>query len=189
MSLKKPVKPLQPLPAAPDVGDEFRLCDGERFLFDTWAVEHVRIQGTQIDFWSLDLAKSIKDPLYDEPSKRVWKGPFRLTGYMEYAPSAPEAREEGFRTTWASSIWLARKELEEAHAPSPFAGDVIRVWNTPFYKDDGVDGEEVPGSGYYFDIVDADHDGHLFDNSSFVGFRCDIVRRTEFTPERRLTNK
>lgn len=188
MALKKPVGPVYPLPAAPLV-DAFTLCDGERFLFDCWAQEHNRIGGTQIEFWSLNIEKSKRDPLYDEPVERVWDGPFRLIGYLEYPDKVPEAREEGLRSSWASSIWIARKEFEDAHAPAPVAGDVIRVWNTPFHQSVGVDAEDVPGRGFYFDVTDADDDGHLFDNASFVGFKCDITRRTEFTPERRLTNK
>lgn len=188
MTLKKPVRPAQPLPAAPLVND-FTLCDGERFLFDCWAQEHNRIGGTQIEFWSLDVEGSTRDPLYDEPIVRDFAGPFRMVGYLEYPDGFAEAREEGFRSVWNGSIWIARKEFEDAHSPPPSEGDVIRVWNTPFFQKFSVDEEDVPGRGFYFDITQVGDDGHLFDTPSFVGFKCDISRRTEFTPERRLTNK
>jgi len=185
---KKRVHGENPIPAAPLV-NEFNLQDEERFLFDLWAVEHTHIAGTEIEYWSLNVPRSIRDPLYDEPVERKWDGPFKMKGWLEWPNGTPEAREEGFRTTYTGSIWLARKEFEEANCPTPNEGDVIRVWNTPFYQDFGVDGEDVPGRGYYFNIVNVNDDGHVFDQSTFVGFRCDIGRATEFTPERRLMNK
>lgn len=188
MTLKRPITPEIPIPAAPLV-EEFRLGDEERFLFDLWAQEHTQILGTPIDFWSLNTARTKRDALYDEPIERKWDGPFRITGFLTWPDSTPEAREEGFRTTWSGSIWVARKELEDKKAPSPNEGDVIRVWNTPFHQDFGVDGEDVPGRGYYFDLTNVNEDSHLFDRSTFVGFSSTISRRTEFTPERRLMNQ
>lgn len=185
---KRPIRGEYPLPAAPLV-NELTLGDEERFLFDLWAQEHTHILGTTIEFWSLDIPNSKRDPVYDEPIERKWLGPFKMKGWLEWPPGTPEAREEGFRTTYQASIWLARKEFEDANSPTPNEGDVIRVWNTPFYQDFSVDQENVPGRGYYFDVTNVDDDGHVFDQSTFVGFRCDIQRRTEFTPERRLTNK
>ena len=185
---KKPVKIVEPLPAAPLI-NEFTLGDEERFLFDLWAQEHTHILGTTIEYWSLDVAGSKRDALYDEPVERKWLGPFKMKGYLGYAPSGPEAREEGFRTTFTTEIWISRKDFEDANCPSPNEGDAIRVWKTPFFDQWAVDGEDVPGRGYFFDVINVDEDGHLWDQSTFVGFRCDIKRRTEFTPERRIDNK
>lgn len=185
---KKPIRGEYPLPAAPLV-NEFTLGDEERFLFDLWAQEHVRIAGTSIEFWSLNLEKSIRDALYDEPVERKWDGPFKFKVFVEFPPGTAEAREEGFRNSWRAVAWLTRKELEDANCPAPAEGDVIRFWNAPFFQDAGVDSQLVPGRGYFFEITEVDEDGHLWDQATFVGYRCEIKRNTEFTPERRLENK
>ncbi len=187
MTIKKPVRPIVPVPPVQPV-EEFRLGSEENFLFDMWAQEYHRIAGCPIDFWSYDVAATKKDPLYGEPTERVFRGPFRLIGHLTYPENFAEVREEGLRTTWTGTLWIARLEFEEAHCPAPSPGDVFRAWNTPYFQGDAVDDAAVPGAGYFFDITQANNDGHLFDNPHFVGFKCDFTRRTEFTPERRITN-
>jgi hypothetical protein len=167
----------------------FNLDSKERFLFDLWAQEHTGIAGTELDYWSLDTKASKRDPLYDESIVRVWKGPFRFPAYFEWADSTPEAREEGMRTTWSASCWIARKNFEDFGAPPISEGDIIRVWNVPFFDDFSVDGENLAVSGYYFDVINVNDDGHLWDQFNFVGYSCSIERRTEYTPERRLLNQ
>jgi hypothetical protein len=77
--------------------------------------------------------------------------------------------------------------VEEAVAPVPSEGDVLQAWNIPFYqKYSTAEQEPLPTAGYYFNVVDVDTDGQLFDNPTFVGFKLKLNRRTEFTPERRL---
>lgn len=185
---QRPIRGEFPSPMAPLV-NEFNLNGDESFLFDMWAQEHTHISGVEIEFWSFDEKKSKRDALYDEPIKRGWKGPFKLKGYIEWPDSTPEARVEGLRTTWSASAWITRKDFEDAEAPPPSEGDVIRVWNIPFFQSFGVDDEEVPGRGYFFDILNVNDDGHLWDQANFVGYSFTFARRTEFTPERRLDNK
>jgi hypothetical protein len=183
-----PIRPEFPEPMAPLV-NTFTLGAEESFLFDLWAQEHSHILGVEIEFWSLDVESSKRDPLYDEPIERVWEGPFKLKGYIEWPDSTPEAREEGMRTTWSASAWISRKDFEDAKAPPPSEGDVFRVWNIPFFQGFGVDDEKVPGRGYFFDILNVNDDGHLWDQANFVGYSFTFTRRTEYTPERRLENK
>lgn len=97
---------------------------------------------------------------------------------------------EGGRTTFGAEVWIARKSIEDIRAPQPNESDVLRIWNTPFFNEWAVDNAPSgqPNTGYFFDIIDVDDDGHLFDSPTFVGFKLSIKRRTEFTPERRITN-
>lgn len=169
---------------------QLNLPECEHDLFDSIAQEHSQIAGTSIDLYLHNLEKSKRDPLYDEPVQRVFDGPFRIKGHVTFPDSAPEARMEGFHTTFSAEAWIARKELEDAGIKQvPGEGDVMSFWRTPFFDAGSVDNDPtVPFSGYFFDVVDVDEDGHLFDSPSFVGFKFTLKRRTEFTPERRITN-
>jgi hypothetical protein len=184
MTVPEKEAPLKPL------AQEWKLTDSEHLLFDGYAQEHVRISGTTVDYYHLDVKKSEKDPLYNEPVARKYEGPYRLNAFLSYPDEESEAGEEGLKTSWTSMLWIPRVEIENAHAPEPFIGDIIRVWKTPYYERSSVNAqneqEEIPGSGFYFDVIKVHDDGHMFDNPWFVGFMLDLKRRTEDTPERRL---
>lgn len=163
-----------------------RLDGSELQMFDSIAQEHVKAHGTEILYWRQDLDRSQRDPLYDEPVDRSFRGPYKVYGFVEYAAGQPETTEQGMRVTWAGTVWIPRVEFEQSGAGSPLEGDVLQYWNVPWFGEHGVNSEEVPGRGYYFDVVNADDDGHVFDSAAFVGFKLEVRRRTEFTPERRL---
>ena len=166
--------------------DPFALTGSEICLFDHFVDEQLQIYGTPIEYYHQDIEASTRDPLYDEPIARVWKGPYCLKAYVEYIAAQPQAREEGTRVTWNGTIWISRKSLEDIGAAAPLEGDVIRYWSNKFFKEHSVNGEHVPGADYYFDVINSDDDGHLFDSANFTGFKLTVSRRTEFTPERRL---
>lgn len=165
----------------------FRFDGAELCLFDSIAEEQLQRAGTPIQYWQQDIENSKRDPLYDEPISRSWRGPYNLMAFVEYAAESMEAREEGTRSVWNGVLWIARISLEQAGGKAPEAGDVVRYWaDAAFYAKHSVIGANEPGSGYYFDVTNVDTDGHLFDSSKFVGFKLELARRTEFTPERRL---
>lgn len=163
----------------------FTLSDSEKELFDLFAKEQVDIIGTPLDYFSQQLEQSSRDPLYDEPTQRSWAGPFKMKAWVSWASSIPVTSEEGFRFQFLAQVWVPRAEVERVGMPAPFEGDVLRFWNIPFFND--ITDEGVAGSGYFFDVINADNDGHINDTSTFVGFRLDVKRRTEFTPERRIS--
>lgn len=168
--------------------EQFHIDGSEIATFDHFVVERTRAHGTKLDYWHQDLKRTKRDALYDEPIDRVWAGPYKIYGYVEYAPGQPEMREEGMRVTWTGNIWIPRAELELVKAPPPLEGDIIRYWRIPFFAEHGVNSEEsaVDTAGYFFDVVNSDDDGHIADAEAFVGFKLEVRRRTEFTPERRL---
>ncbi len=190
-SNKKPVRIL-PYPTlrkvAPYPFPTFQLPECEHDLMSSIAQEQVGIMGTDVDFFHHAILKATRDALYDEPITRVFEGPFRVKGYVTWPDTQPEASQEGFRTVTGAELWIARKELEDKRCPVPSETDVVRIWNTPFFNDWAVDGEDTENPGYFFDVLNVNDDGHLFDSASFVGFRMTLKRRTDFTPERRITN-
>jgi|WetSurMetagenome_2_1015567.scaffolds.fasta_scaffold02643_6 hypothetical protein len=175
------------LPASCSVScPPFKIDASEGAVFDHFAQEHVSAHGTELKYWHQDLEASRRDALYDEPINRAWRGPFKLTGFVEYMEGQPGMREEGAFVRWEGRIWIARKELEDNNCPAPTEGDVIQYWDDRFFAGFAVNDEHVPGSGYYFDVIKASDDGHVGDTGYFVGFSIQVLRRTEFTPERRL---
>ena len=166
----------------------FELCDKEQGLFDCWAGEHVSIAGVEIEMFSMDLDASSRDPLYDEAIERVFQGSFRFKAFVEYPEADTEATENGFHVRWDATIWIPRANIEASGAPTPTEADVIRIWNTPYYKQYSVGSQDVPGSGYFFNITKVDADGQLFDQPGFVGFKCVVKRNTEYSPERRMAS-
>jgi hypothetical protein len=163
-----------------------RLSAKELKLFDSITSEQVKIAGQSIEYWQLDIAGSVRDPLYDEPTLRKFRGPLVLNAWVGYANSTPDLPPQGYRDTFATSAWIARTEVEKAKMSRPVEGDIIGFWKIPYFAEDSADTEFTPGGGYYFNVVNVSEDGHLFDNAEFVGFTLEIARNTEFTPERRI---
>jgi hypothetical protein len=180
---------VHPNPVQPMTSGDFHLSDCEIFLFDGIASEVTNIAGTEVDLFQFNKKKSTRDPLYDETIKDSFDGPFRLRAWVEWPDPTPETRAEGFRKTFPATMWLARVDLEVIGASAPSFGDIVRFWNTPYFN--GTSTSYQVGSnvkGYYFTLTEVKDDGHLFDNPSFVGFKCTIARNTEFAPERRVHN-
>lgn len=183
---------------APYDGTTLVMPVAEHALFDSVAQEHVHIVGTEIDYFSHQVPLSVRDPLYDEPIDRAYSGPFKIKIYITWPETAFEVDEKGWRALTSAEAWIPRKEVEDKNCPAPTPTDVMRVWNTPFFNEWSVAGlakagipvpnTTVPNAGYFFDILSVVDDGHLFDSPQFVGFKLEIKRRTEFTPERRVTN-
>lgn len=191
--IKRKPRTIKPYPTlrrvAPYPFDKFALPECEHDLFDSIAQEQVDIAGTPIEYYKHEIQKGVRDALYDEPLKRVYRGPFLLKAYLAWPDQAPEVRMEGYRTLVNAEAWISRKSVEDSNMPIPGETDVVRVWNIPFFnKEWAVNADNVPNSGYFFDVLNVNDDGHLFTSAQFVGFRLTLKRRSEFTPERRITN-
>lgn len=190
MAADSKIRPIvHPSPVAPAFDGDMHLGAQELFLFDCIASEVNKIAGTEVDIYLLNKGKSKRDPLYDEMVTEAWDGPFRLSVYVEWPDPLPEPRQEGFRKSWQSSVWIARVDLDRVKARAPYYGDILCFWKVPYF--DHISNTYDVGKnpdGYFFTIISVEDDGHLFDNAAFVGFKCGIARNSEFVPERRLTN-
>lgn len=173
--------------------DEMHLDSSERHLFDSVAQEHVRICGTRIKLYSQQLSEAVRDGLYDEVTKHVFRGPFSLYAWVSYPENNVSVSDRGATADWKGTIWFPRKELEEVRCPVPAEGDVFEMWKLPYWENASVGPEEnprdIPGRGFYFNVTNVDEDGVLFDNREFVGISASFSRRSEFTPERRMRDQ
>jgi len=166
--------------------ESFALTDCERALFDCITSEHVNIIGTPIAYYTQNQSQSIVDPVYNEPVKRAWLGPYLLKAFVTLSKQTGVAME-GLSSSFDGEMWLPRSECERVNMLAPGEADIVRLWDTPYFNTQfAVDGFNIPGAGLFFSIVDVAEDGTLFDNPSFVGFKCVLRRTTQQTPERKL---
>jgi hypothetical protein len=164
-----------------------QMDDSEADLFDCWASEFVGIGGTAIDYFTLNLAKSTRDEVYDEPVDMVWDGPYRYSAHVRYTQErTAEAREEGMVWDIRMEIWIPRTAFEVSCTDRPKEGDVIRVWQVPFFGQWGSGNSVLTNAGYYFDVTNVQDDGHIFDGPHFVGFKLSAKRTTTYVGERRI---
>lgn len=178
-----PPKIRQPSDDVTGEGDQtYRIDDSERFLHDLIAQEATEIIGTECTIWQRSLKKSKVDPLYGEAIETGFNGPFVVRAHFEWPDVTPEATEAGKRQIWPAAIWVARKSLEAAGAGPMDEGNIVRVWDIPYFNNEAT--LNNPNSqGFFFDVVKVNDDGHINDTASFVGFRCDLKRRSDSPPE------
>jgi len=165
------------------------LDSSELALFDLWAVENVRIGGTEIRYYPLDKSSSVRDPLYGEPKTLSYRGPSRIFALFSEFETTQEMRDEGYYSEVNASLWIPRAEIERAGMAPPAVSDIVEVWDLPYfamYKAGRTIIEAEAGRGLFFDVIGIREDGFLADTSSFVGFVCTLRRVSYMPPERKL---
>lgn len=163
-----------------------QMGEQESPLFDCLAREVVDIAGTAIEYYVLDLQRSTRDPLYDEPVEEVWNGPYALTAQITISGRRATAREEGMVWEFDAEGWIARSSVEALGMSRPKEGDVLRFWNVPFFDQFGSGNSVIRDAGYYFDVTQVETDGHVFDGPTFTGFKLTLKRNSSFAAERRV---
>jgi len=162
------------------------LDDRELELFDLWAQEHTAIAGTKLKYYAQDQSNTVYDPVYGEPISFAYKGPYEIDAFVSYPTSTGETREEGAAVEFRCNVWIARVEMERRGVPSPVEGDIIEFWDLPFFDQASVIRSDPNFGGYFFDVIQAADDGHLFDGPAFVGFTLECRRYTSYPPEQKL---
>jgi len=167
--------------------DLSRAAMHERNLFDIFSREQSAIiAGGEADLYLRDKGRSRKDPLYGEPTRSVWVGPYRLKVYLQNPVPSPMTTPQGYRNEWNGEVWIPRTEIELRSIRGPDNGDVIQMWKIPFYDALSVEQTSVPRAGFYFDVERVHSDGIAAMAPIFVGFKLTLKRRSEFTAERRV---
>jgi hypothetical protein len=162
---------------------EFRLDASELQMWDVFAQEPIHAAGTDCELFTRNLQKSKIDPLYSEPAETVFDGPYLIRANIEWPEFTPEVSEEGMRGVWPSGAWIPRKTIEDVRARAPREGDILRFWKLPYFDERASNDQHLTYAGYYFDVIKVNDDGHLHNTSAFVGFRCDLKRKSSFGAE------
>jgi hypothetical protein len=158
----------------------FLLDDSELRLFDIIVTDNVAAGGDDINYYSVNKAASIVDPLYGEYIKRQVDGPWLIPANVKWPERRPIAGETGFTVEFDGLAVVARSHLDQNNAPYPYENDILEMWRTPYHDADSL------GKGMFFDIIAIKTDGHLNDTATFTKFILTLKRRPEFGAERRL---
>jgi hypothetical protein len=158
----------------------------ELALHDSVATEPARLSGTSIRLYSVRRAKNLH-PLYREPSAgaKDWEfqGPWEMMVAVEFDQSSDidvEAGGEGKLRSASATLWLSRKELEDAQAPDPKVGDVFEFWDK--------DGWKRAGGFQYWDVSNATPHGNIQSTEIFTMWKVSLTSRSTFDPQRKIDN-
>lgn len=167
------------------------LGDQDLAFHDARAREVVRLAGTKsITYYMLQLDRSPRDPLYDEPLEEV-RGfdpndsgmGVQMNGLIEYPEGYYKSGEEGQRTEYDAVLWLCRKDFEETF-PSEKNKDGYDVYATPRI------GDVVEVQGKFFDVLQIQLEGQLNDTTAVhTMWYLKLKHRTEFDAIRRVEGK
>ena len=161
------------------------LDDSEVDLFDCINQDLIDLAGVEINYYALDAASSKNrqrvDPLYGESAERIFDGPHRVGALVKYPQYQPLADETGFGREWDAMATISRASLDEKNLPYPSETDIIEMWRTPYHDRWSM------GKGMFFDVIKAEHDGHINDSPTFTQFKLTLKRRSQFGAERRIT--
>lgn len=160
--------------------------DRDRELLDCWAKEYSEHELIDLNYFSLDLQGSVRDPIHDEVEWR-WKGPYIVKGAITKPTSQAITEERGITGEYATDVKITRVDAESVGLPRPKVGDIILFWDIPFYQDFGsLNSRQIRNASYYFDIQQVNTEGHMGLGPEFTAFALECLRKTEFTPERKI---
>lgn len=161
--------------------------------------ERIELVGPTCEYYSLNRGKNV-DPLYGEPtndpryygssplgsdsvSSEAWnfypsiddpkQFPIEIE-YMEADNRTPTARAEGFVYEYDAIIGISRNHWEDAwedtviDGRAPKEGDIIYVF------------------GEWWDVTKAGKSGYILDSTEYVGFKLELKKRTQYTPDRKV---
>lgn len=180
------------LPSVPDVTmclsdcEPLHLGSCEDDLAKELAAEEIAQSSTPILYFRQDRLGTTWDPVYNEPRKLAFRPGLVLPGRVQKPEKQVDAGERGQKTRWDAVLWLAVATWPNLQDP-PREGDVVGFWDVPYFRKTAVANETIPAANHYYDVIRVDTDGHVNMTATFVAWEITLVRRTEFAPERRLS--
>jgi len=164
--------------------------------------ERIELVGPTCEFYSLNRGKNVdalygeptNDPLYGGSSQRgdpsvsdeAWNffpdvdagaSPVTFPVAIEYQESenrTPTARTEGFVYEYDAIVAISRNHWECAWEDTVIAGRVPK------------EGDVMYLFGEWWDVVKAGKAGYVLDSPEYVGFKLELRKRTQYTPDRKI---
>lgn len=152
---------------------------------DVFIENQVNLSGTDIIYHKLAPRNMQKvDPLYGEFIEIKYLTPIKIKGIFKYPLDAYIPRPEGVQKIFTTNCFVTRKSFEDYGVSYPTEGDVIEVWFTDFWINEGNLDRQSPGESFAFLVRKSSPKGMVGASPSFTGFDLTVTRYTEFTPER-----
>jgi len=164
--------------------------------------ERIELVGPDCEYYTLNRGKNVdalygeptNDPLYggssprgsDSDSNESWnfcpdilvgEEPITFPVAIEYQESdnrTPMVRTEGFHYEYDAIVAISRNHWECAWEDTTCAGREPK------------EGDVIYLFGEWWDVVKAGRSGYILDSPDFVGYKLELKKRTQFTPDRKV---
>jgi len=164
--------------------------------------ERIELVGPTCEYYSLNRGENV-DALYGEPTNDPFYGGSSVRGtpskhseawnfypdiiggddpltfpcameYQEFDNRNPMVRAEGFLHEYDAIMSISRNHWECALEDTSIEGRIPK------------EGDVLYVFGEWFDVIKEGKSGFVLDTSSYVGFRLELKKRTQFTPDRKI---
>lgn len=152
----------------------------DSYIWDIVSSDHKTAGGDAVNYYSVNKAESVIDPLYGEYVQRKIDGPYKVMAIARWPRRSPQGGEHGYTVEFDGMCAISRIELENQHAPYPSENDMLEMWRTVFHDADSM------GVGLFFDVIKVDQKGFINDSPVFTDFVLTLKRRPQYAPERRI---
>lgn len=162
------------------------LNDKERALFSSIALETFRLAGVDhCVLWKFSayLSNGVSgvDCLYAEPAintNPLHYKPFRVLAFYQEPTQNADAQAGGEDTILEGRIYFDVTDLRCKKVPQDIYNDWVSVGDiAQIFK---------MGKYWYFDLKNIQRTGWVTDSETFELYVCDMIRNTDFLPERLL---
>lgn len=177
------------------------LTAGERQLLDCLTSENINLGATDLKYYPLDLGLNAaqltleqnqhhaeRAALYGEPHfTPLTRGPYDIRGVVSFESKAAEAMEEGMTMDFRMSVEIARTEFERLGLTAPREGDILQLFDIPFYAQWGQPFRNPgPSGGFYFETLNVEAMGQVGSGDYFSIFKLSLKRDSRYNPERKI---
>lgn len=164
--------------------------------------ERIELTGPTCEYYSLNRGRNV-DALYGEPTNDPLYGGSSALGSLSKSDEAwnfypdigegeeeisfpcavefveadgrtPSVRSEGIVAEYDGIVAISRNHWECAYEDTIYVGRVPK------------EGDVIYVSDEWWDVVRAGKSGNVLDSTTYVGFRLEVKKRTQFTPDRKV---
>lgn len=146
-------------------------CQHDLDFIESINKEIPHLAGIEVEFYELQQIPSKVDPLYRQPvTDTDWNfvGPYLIEATVEKPIPAFMANDEGATREDKTRVTFSRLLIEETGMPYPEKGDLVKFW------------------GVMFTVVAVEDTGPFWQSGRMVNTTVDLIRHSEYIPERKI---
>jgi len=147
------------------------VCQHDLDFIESVNKEIPHLAGIEVEFYDLQVIPSKIDPLYRQPTTDTdWSfvGPYLIEATVEKPVPAFTANDEGATKEEKTRVIFSRKLVEDIGMPYPKKGDLVKFW------------------GVMFTIIAVEDTSPFWQSGQMVNITTDLIRHSEYVPERKI---